>query len=494
MMVVLAYNEKCISYPDRSTQYSPSTAYPEYLFEDVSHTENFVYEMVRKTFILARLDEEHLGTPEWNPLGNYIKKGNTVLLKPNWVENKNKYPEVDGELTCLVTNPSVVRAVLDYVLIALNGTGTVYLADAPMQGCDLQDMFKKAGYTELFEFYRSKGVDLRIVDLRKYSVKDKYNGVFSAPEMTKDSLGSKIVDLGSRSLHSQLDSKHPLYKVEDYPIELTKHYHDEGKHEYEVNAVPLTADVIINMPKPKTHRLAGITAACKNFVGITYEKACLPHRVDGDAERGNGDAYYKHSLFKQLMSKCNEKRTVFSRNGKYIRSKLFDVLMKGSYVIGSITSGDKYRIGSWYGNDTIWRTAVDLNIAMMYADKDGELREKKQRAILHIGDMIISGQKEGPVGPDPKPLGIILFSDNALAFDRTVCEIMGFQERCFPLFNHEKALLSFDFESKEQLEDTTIISNEKSINSKKVKDFPSINEWSFEPHPCWKGHIEKDMN
>lgn len=490
-MVVLDYNEKCISYPNRNTFYSPSTRYPEYVYDDVSSTENLVYEMIRNTFILARLDEEHLGTPEWNPLGNYIKKGNSVLLKPNWVENKNKYPNVDEDLTCLVTNPSVLRAVLDYVLIALNGTGSVYIADAPMQGCDLQDMFNKAGYNELFEFYRKKGVCLHIVDLRKYSVKDKYNGVFSAPEMTKDSPGSKIVDLGNRSLHSQFDLHHPLYKVEDYPIELTKSYHAVGKHKYEINALPLSVDVIINMPKPKTHRLAGITAACKNFVGITYEKACLPHRMDGDAERGNGDAYYKHSIFKQLMSKCNEKRTAFSRDGKYFLSKIFDILMKGNYVVGAITSGDKYRIGSWYGNDTIWRTAVDLNTSMMYADTNGVLKDQKQRIIIHIGDMIISGQKEGPVGPTPKPLGIILFSDNALAFDRTVCEIMGFKESAFALFNNEKALASFGFKDKNQLEEVTIISNYECVNMKKVKDLPTKDEWVFEPHPCWKGHVEK---
>lgn len=493
-MIVLNYNESNVSYPHRDTKYSPSIRHPEYAYTEISKTKNSTYEMVRDTFILAGLDTEHLGTAEWNPLGKYIKEGDSVLIKPNWVENKNKHPGVDDELTCLVTNPAVVRAVLDYVLIALNGTGTVYLADAPMQGCDLQDMFSKAGYNELFDFYKQNGIKLHIVDLRKYSVKDKYNGVFSAPQMTKDSPGSKMVDLGSKSLHSQKDTQHPKYKVEDYPVELTNRYHSEGKHEYEVNALPLLADVIINMPKPKTHRLAGITAACKNFVGITYEKACLPHRVDGDAERGRGDAYYKKSIFKQLMSSCNEKRTEYSRSGKYIYSKLFDVLMKGCYLIGSVTSGDKYRIGSWYGNDTIWRTAVDLNIAMMYADRDGELRDKKQRTIIHIGDMIVSGQKEGPVGPTPKPLGIILFSDNALAFDRTACEIMGFTESSFPLFNNTKAINAFGFANKQELEDTIVVSNAETINNKALKDFPTNDKWRFEPHPCWKGHVEKRGN
>lgn len=323
-------------------------------------------------------------------------------------------------------------------------------------------------------------------------MKDRFNGVFSAPELTRNSPGSTMVDLGARSLHSQKNHQNPRYKVEDYPIELTRSYHAEGRHAYEVNSLPLSVDVIISMPKPKTHRLAGITAACKNFVGITYEKACLPHRIDDDAESGNGDAYRKRSVFKRLMSRYNEKRTFYSRSGKYVRSKVNDILMKFCYVVGALTSGDFYRIGSWYGNDTIWRTAVDLNIAMMFADKNGQLRDKQQRTILHIGDMIVSGQKEGPVGPTPKPLGIILFSDNALAFDRVVCEIMGFRESAFPLFNHGKALSAFGFDSKRQLEDTVIVSNVDALNQKSLKEFPYVPAWRFEPHPCWKGHIEKE--
>ncbi len=493
-MLVLNYNKKCLSYPDGTNSYSPSIKYPEYPFDDVSSKENLVYEMVRNTFIIAGLDKEHIGNSDWNPLGKYIVPGNTVLLKPNWVDNKNKNPGVDIHLSCLVTNPSVVRAVLDYVLIALKGNGKVYIADAPMQSCDLNDMFNKAGYDQLFAFYKKIGVDICVRDLRKYSVQEKVSGVYTLPMMNEDSIGSRMVDLGKKSLHSSQDGQNPKYKVEDYPIEMTKSYHEKGKHEYEVNCLPLLADVIINLPKPKTHRLAGMTAACKNFIGITYEKACLPHRIDGDAERGRGDAYFKHSIFKQLMSVYNEKRTHYSRDGKYVRSKYYDMMMKICYLIGSLTSGDKYRIGSWYGNDTIWRTAVDLNTLIMYSDKEGVLKEEKQRTIINIGDMIISGQKEGPVGPTPKPLGIILFSDNALSFDRAVCEIMGFNESAFPAFGNDDVLRIFGFDSKKQLDTETIISNCDFLHGVSLNCFPYINEWVFEPHPSWVGHIEKQNN
>lgn len=60
--------------------------------------------------------------------------------------------------------------------------------------------------------------------------------------------------------------------------------------------------MVINIPKPKTHRLAGITGAMKNFVGITYEKASLPHRAIGDKESGTGDAYDKKSILKCIWN------------------------------------------------------------------------------------------------------------------------------------------------------------------------------------------------
>lgn len=491
--VVLCENKNAITYPDRSTYYSPSVSYPEYRWDDcVSDKPNLVYELIRETLHLAGLDKANFGSPSWNPLSEYIKPGQTVLLKPNWVENKN--PVTDDNLACLVTNPSVVRPIIDYVLIALNGRGKIILADAPMQGCDLDEVFNIAGYNELFQFYEIRNVKLEIADMRKYSVKTVYDGVFAKPVLTENSKGSVVVNLGSRSIHAEKDDLNPLYKVEDYPQTLTANYHSKGKHQYEVNALPICADVIINLPKPKTHRLAGITAACKNFVGITYEKACLPHRIDGDKETGAGDAYYKHSLIKSKMSYFNEKRTYHSRNGEYFKAKLNDILMKVCYVVGLLTSGDKYRIGSWYGNDTVWRTVVDLNNILIHTDKNGDYIQSQKKVVLHFGDMIIGGQKDGPVKPIPKPLGIVLFSDNAMLFDRVVCEIMGFSVDALPMFNHTGALNVFGYKGGEDLDNERIISNNSNLNNCSIKDFPDIEKWHFEPHTSWKGHIEKQFD
>ncbi|WP_033169502.1 DUF362 domain-containing protein [Selenomonas sp. ND2010] len=489
--VGIQYEKNTTSYPNSVDFFSPSVLYPEYLWtNEIARDENKAYKLVRDCFITLGLDKENIGRESWNPLGEYIQKDNTVLLKPNWVENKNKNKKVHDDLACLVTNPSIARAVIDYVLIALKGSGRIIIADAPMQGCDLDTLFKITGYDRLFEFYEKKKVKLEIYDLRKYSVERKYKGVFLPPKLTNNGLESLLINLKDMSMHAEKNNINPRYKVEDYEQHVTESYHGKGNHIYEVNQLPLEADVIINLPKPKTHRLAGLTGGCKNFVGITFEKASLPHRIDGDFEKEQGDAYKKHSIWNNMMRYFNEKRTHYSRKGEIKMSKINDVLMKISYVMRVILSGDKYRVGSWYGNDTIWRTVVDLNNIILHADKNGVMHDDIQRKIITIGDMIIGGEKEGPVGPSPKELGIILFSDNNLLFDRVVCDIMGFDSNKFKMFNDKKTAAVFSLK-KRILEETIVKSNFLKINDKKICDMIIPNEWHFKPHSCWKGYIEK---
>lgn len=489
--VFLVNRKEKIEYPSADDFFSPDEIFPEYPGKEgsISQQRNEVYRMVRECLHLAQYDEKNYGTSKWNPLGEVIKPGDTVLIKPNWVENKNKNKAVNDNLECLVTHPSVVRAVCDYVVIALKGKGEIIIADAPMQGCDLPDMFEIVGYNKLFAYLKGYDVHIKIVDMRRYSRVSKTQGVLSSLIMNDDTENShsKLVKLGSHSLHSEKDNQNVKYKVTDYLETDTMKYHHGHEHNYEVHALPLEADVIINIPKPKTHRLAGMTAAVKNFVGITYEKASLPHRIEGAKECG-GDAYKKKSIWKEKMHLFDEKRTQASIENKLFSAFCNDFLMKICYVIGSRISGDEYRIGSWYGNDTIWRTAIDLNYILLHADKEGNIVNAIQRSIITIGDMIVCGQGEGPVGPTPKYLNMIMMTDNTLVFDRVMCEIMGFDKAKLPMFNSLKALKNMGYDSIEQLEKNIVCRN---LTGTQISDFKTKEEWHFEPHSCWKGHIER---
>ena len=112
--VVLYQTNKMYYFQEGS--FRPSKKYPEYVFSEISASENFIYDAVRESFFMMGLDAEHYGMKEWNPLSEFIKSGDIVLIKPNMVMHINASGE--GE-ECLYTQPSVVAPVVDYVIKAL---------------------------------------------------------------------------------------------------------------------------------------------------------------------------------------------------------------------------------------------------------------------------------------------------------------------------------------------------------------------------------------
>src|SRR5512143_619747 len=77
-----------VRYPEEPP-FHPSERYPEYPFEAISDRPNHAYAMVRELFRTMGLDRERFGTPSWNPLGELIKPGQRVVLKPNLVSHRN---------------------------------------------------------------------------------------------------------------------------------------------------------------------------------------------------------------------------------------------------------------------------------------------------------------------------------------------------------------------------------------------------------------------
>lgn len=67
----------------------------------------------------------------------------------------NKAIDDENDLRALVTHPSVVRAIVDYVYIALTNSGEIYVADAPMQECNLEEALKKLDMMNYLNFGES---------------------------------------------------------------------------------------------------------------------------------------------------------------------------------------------------------------------------------------------------------------------------------------------------------------------------------------------------
>ena len=65
----------------------------------------------------------------------------------------------------LFTHASLVRALIDAALQALAGEGRVYVADAPLQGCDFARLRRQNGLAELERDYAYAPVTF--LDLRK---------------------------------------------------------------------------------------------------------------------------------------------------------------------------------------------------------------------------------------------------------------------------------------------------------------------------------------
>jgi|WetSurMetagenome_2_1015567.scaffolds.fasta_scaffold01070_11 uncharacterized protein (DUF362 family) len=481
--------QKDSAYPSPENFYNPDYFYPEYIWsnKDISKEKNDIYRMVRDCLIGLKLDIENLNTKLWNPFGDFINSGDTVLIKPNWVMHRNENKTViENSLECLVTHPSVVKAVIDYCLIALKGTGRVIIGDAPMQGCELDRLIESSGYKNLFDFYSIHNENLYPTDFRHYSTTVDKNKILVGKKHNENDFLEVILDKESRLIMP--DHENRQYIVSDYSKKTTNQYHHDEKHSYLINKEVLSADVIVNLCKPKCHRLAGLTAGMKNFVGIIYDKACLPHRTEGSKQQG-GDEYLNNSIIKKLIG------IVLNSKINYEEWKMFRLafVMRYSYgflyYIMKYLSRDPYIIGSWYGNDTIWRTVLDLNYCLLFADKNGIIQNKNQRKIFNIADMIISGEGNGPISPEPKKLGIIIAGYETSILDRLVCELMGFDYEKVPSVCNA---LADERLTTKPTESYVFDSNLSEYKNKRLDDLKFPLAWQFKPYDSWKGFIEKE--
>ncbi len=101
----------------REAPFHPRERYPEYPFGQTGGR-NAAYAAIRELFRLAGMDESRYGSASWNPLGEIIRPGDHVLIKPNFVRHYNKA----GGIEPLITHGSVIRAMLDYAVHGIEGT------------------------------------------------------------------------------------------------------------------------------------------------------------------------------------------------------------------------------------------------------------------------------------------------------------------------------------------------------------------------------------
>lgn len=401
-----------------------------------------------------------LGLDPANPLGEWIKPGMTVAIKPNWV--KHEFGATVGRHV-LFTHASLIRALLDAALTALDGDGRVYVADAPLQGCDFARFRMQSGLAEMERDYAAAPVSF--LDLRKQwaNIDDATSYVHGVHALAGDPNGYSLVDLGQRSRLARFGAD-ARYGVTDYRSDNTNGHH-RGAHHYLVSNSVLGADVILNVPKLKTHMKTGMTGALKNFVGIIGSKDYLPHFRPGSPRTG-GDEYPDKNWLSHAASPV---RAILQT-----RAPLW--LWKLARAGAQVASAPLIHGGGWHGNDTLWRTVHDLvDIARNYGV--GGERLVHPRPILTLVDAIVAGEDCGPLRPQPRSCGVVVWGEDPGVVDVTCAGLMGFDWRRIPMLAHladSEARAFTDFDG-----DTPVL--------------PGVVE-TFEAPVGWTGEIECRQN
>jgi len=287
---------------------------------------------------------------------------------------------------------------------------------------------RAAGIPQMISRFSSAGTNIDVKDFRR-TIRPNDN-LSTAPREGCRSLDEFILyDLGTDSLLEEITTSNSEFRVTMYNPELLKRTHGPGKHQYLVAREVIEGDVVINVPKLKTHKKACVTGALKNLVGINGHKEYLPHHRKGGLPNG-GDCYGQSSFIKtsveNLLDAANRAQTGISR-------RLLASSVRVGIGLGKLLNrGDDYD-GSWYGNDTVWRMALDLQRILHYGRRDGTLADSPQRAVLTITDAIVAGEGDGPLSPEPVGLGMMTLGTNTAAVEWVNTLLMGLSPDKIPL-------------------------------------------------------------
>ncbi len=496
---VCVYDVGRTDYPN--APFHPPEAYPEYPFKDSGYDpQNTVYAAVRDMLYRLGLDKEHYGTPEWNPLGEIIKPGDKVVLKPNLVISEHELGQIGIEASTV--HGSVIRPFVDYTYIALKGQGRITIGDSPIKEVDFPVIIQKIGVADLYQYFHDQHpeVPLEVIDYRDLHVTRDAKGVMvAARRLEGDQRGYTIMDLGHDSMFDEVVQYADRFRSTAAVYEnAMAEVHNAEHHKYSFATTILESDVFICLAKMKTHRKAGVTLSLKNLVGLNNEKRWLPHHRAGRLSEG-GDVLPDKAPVANLVHERLVDRFVSNKYGKYGFKLVMPVarsgyrVMKGAMkLMGKEQAQIPWHEGDWYRNDTVWRMVLDLNHLLLYTDKHGQLTDTPQRRYFSCIDGILAGDKEGPLHPTPKPAGVLVAGFNPVAVDLACIKLMGLDYRKIPLMmnvQRVKRPLMFARDIHELWKTLRISSNKEEFLHLQQEE---TRYFQFEPSAGWKGHIELD--
>jgi len=399
-----------------------------------------------------------------------VKPGDRVVLKPNFI--RESHTQRPGEWEQIITHGTVIAAVARAVAAALQGRGTITLADAPQTDSDFDLISERARVPQLREQMAREfpGVQFEVLDLRRESWKTVNGVIVERRKLAEDPRGYTLVNLAAQS---SFEGKNGRFYGADYDSAFTASHHTQGKHEYLISRSVMDADVFINLPKLKTHKKVGVTLSLKNLVGINGDKNYLPHFCIGTPSEG-GDEFPRSDAATKLQSRVIRAfKAAALKSGPATRLWGPAARRVGSKIFGDTSA--VVRSGNWHGNDTTWRMVLDLNKVLWHFDGAGQRRKQPLR-YLSIIDGIIAGDGDGPMEADARPCGLLVAGANPVSADFVAAQLMGFDWR--KIATLREAFLLKDL----PLADFT---------PEQIQAVPELGEvFRFKPHFGWKGQIE----
>jgi uncharacterized protein (DUF362 family) len=427
------------------------------------------------TLIKTALVEGGLGLNDpQSPLSDIIEPGMTVLLKPNWVFHHNKS---NKGMDCMVTHPSFIETVLKEAI--KTKPGRIIIGDAPIQCTVFESLISKEWIARLKTIAHPCPVD--IVDFRK-RIYHETKLTLKVSENLRNPSSFILFDIGSESLLEPISQLSGQFRITNYDHKKLNKTHHIGCHKYLLCSEIIESDVVINLPKLKTHRKTGLTAALKNMVGINGDKDYLPHHRIGGSMQG-GDCYEGNMPLKRIAEYFIDKTNSKINKPEYM---IWRIAMRSFLGLNKIIFGDSELEGSWYGNDTVWRMVLDINRLLIYGRSDGSLSSEPLRRIYSLTDGIVAGEGMGPLAPEPINLNVVTFASSSLFADLVHTALMHFNWCKIPLVRG--AFQEFTYRL------TTHSPNDVQVyvegHMLTLKEVAKIYGQTFKPPIGWIGHIE----
>lgn len=420
----------------------------------------------------------------FSPIRHLVKPGETVVIKPNLVADSRI--GASDEWVQVITNGAIIERTVQEVVLGLQGKGKVLVVDAPQADSDYEKIAKRVDLDGIVErCSRGSSVEIEHFDLREEQWITREGVTVGKKKLKGDPLGYREVNLGTQSLFASKRNKN--YYGADYDQKETSRYHNEVDNIYVMSNTVLSCDTFINLPKLKPHKLGGVTCCLKNAVGTCVVKNSLPHHTTGSPKvfgdqfpQMSGKVKAEGTLKKIAASALKYKNPLVSYPiglAKKVTGKVF----------GEQTSAT-VRNGSWYGNDTIWRTTLDLNRILLYSDKEGVMKDLPQRKYYAVVDAIVAGEGDGPLDADAKESGILLAGGDPVAVDAIAATLMGFDYEKIPTVSNGFAEMRWPL-TQDAPDKIKIKSNNENWNGNHVGSVLG-STLSFKPHFGWVGHIE----